>query len=212
MLQTFEWLPLAGKKNLDILKNYEDLYTVFRYRLYIYGTAPKKYETQQTANYNCDLTTNTKLGNNELIPDSVGTPLNGERMCKKKNLVTKSWVAFTCYLCFSCFCFSFSSFLSLGCWWRVAWRHSRVQLLQANKQHSGHMSRYLAMQNIATVKRSQTRNRKTTKCTTFDLHQLGIQRQCLASVQWMDFMQHLYTVFSPLSLDNDVILNWNKPH
>lgn len=88
------------------------------------------------------------------------------------------FLAFTCYLCFSCFCFSFSSFPSPGCWWRVAWRHSRVQLLQANKQHSGHMSRYLAMQNIATVKSSQTRNRKTAQCATFDLGACGIQWQC----------------------------------
>lgn len=47
--------------------------------------------------------------------------------------------AFTCYLCFSCFCFSSSSFPSPGCWWRAAWRHSRVLLLQENQQHSGHM-------------------------------------------------------------------------
>lgn len=66
---------------------------------------------------------------------------------------TKSWTAFfnflfyfTCYLCFSCSCFSFSSFPSPDCWWRVAWRHSRVQLLQADQQHSGHMSCYFVVQ------------------------------------------------------------------
>lgn len=46
----------------------------------------------------------------------------------------------TCYLCFSCFCFSVSGFPSLDCWWTAAWRHSRARLLQANKQHRAHKS------------------------------------------------------------------------
>lgn len=43
---------------------------------------------------------------------------------------------FTCYLCFSCFCFSFSGSPSLGCWWTGAWTHSRVRLLQASKTNA----------------------------------------------------------------------------
>lgn len=139
----------------------------------------------QKENYWWDLLKKKKnnLGENGLTLVHSGTKtlevgILWARCCRAAKWHISHFLAFTCYLCFSCFCFSFSSFPSPGCWWRVAWRHSRVQLLQVNKQHSGHMSRYLAMQNIATVKSGQTRNRKTAQCATFDLGACGIQQQC----------------------------------
>lgn len=125
----------------------------------------------QTANYMSNVKNKHHSGNNGLtLLDSVGTHLkwgyNGWLVPELKNNTVCGFVAreaewvFTCYLCFSCFCFSFSSFPSPGCWWRVAWRHSRVLLLQENQQHSGHMSCYLPMRNTALAHHSERQSNR----------------------------------------------------
>lgn len=123
----------------------------------------------------------------------------------------KSRITFTCYLCFSCFCFSFSGFLSPDCWWKVAWRHSHARLLQANKQHSGHM--FCSLQNIATLRASQVWGRNSARChILIFMISAAVFDACM---QGKDLMQYFYTAPptpTTLSLDNDVILNYNKPH
>lgn len=154
--------------------------------------------------------TNTSVMKNGLILQEVrrgreggvrGTPEVGmwwATCCRAGNQSGMYSFAFTCYLCFSCFCFSFSNFPSPGCWWMAAWRHSHVQLLQASKQHSGHMSWNPAMENIPTV----NRRRDCTMCHISALA-FGIPQQCL-----MLFSRHAgngsqVVSFSPFPLPRD---------
>lgn len=116
----------------------------------------------------------------------------------------------TCYLCFSCFCFSFSGFPSLDCWWTAAWRHSRAQLLQTNN---------IVLTNPAICKGKFTphrvkmpsswqqhcRNVINTESTRTSCDET---QPCSLRILYSVFIQH----FLCYSLENDVILNWNKPH
>lgn len=114
----------------------------------------------------------------------------------------------TCYLCFSCFCFSVSGFPSLDWWWTAAWRHSHARLLQANKQHHAHKSWYLQGQIYTHRVKMPTSLHKCNNMKSLKVSRSEM-RACYLWILYSIFLQYFSLCYS---LDNDVILNWNKPH